>query len=85
MSEFENKFNERQIGLLKGTIQPETSEEWDWIQKHASAILSEESDKNRVYEATTVRPFKIVEVGKPLSLKKPKPRETNPDWLEREK
>lgn len=35
------EFSERQKDLLKGKIEPTTTEEWDWLQEHASDTVPE--------------------------------------------
>lgn len=35
----EAKYTERQIGLITGEVQPESNDEWNYIQDHANDIL----------------------------------------------
>ena len=61
-------FTPRELELLGG-VRPATNKEWAWQQDHANDIIPEKPGV-RTFEATT-KLFKIVPVGKPLSLHKP--------------
>ncbi|MCX6703907.1 MAG: hypothetical protein NTZ07_00465 [Candidatus Woesebacteria bacterium] len=82
MSEVDTTHTPRQIALIKGEVQPDTSEEWSYIQEHASDVLpgAGESTETKKEEPG----FVIVPPEKELNLHKPKDiGETS--WQKRDK
>jgi len=63
MAEVDTIHTPRQTGLIKGDVQPDTNEEWSYVQEHASDILPE-TDKTP--ESSR---FETVAEGTPASPK----------------
>jgi hypothetical protein len=81
MSEVDTTHTPRQIALIKGEVQPDTSEEWSYIQEHASDILPGAGEAT---ETKKEEPgFVIVPPEKELNLHKPSITGT-PSWQEQQ-
>lgn len=46
------RHTERQIALINGDIEPETNEEWAYIQKHANDLLPKDPKRTELYNIT---------------------------------
>jgi hypothetical protein len=70
MAEVDATHTLRQAALIKGEVQPDTNEEWSYVQEHTSDILS---GTDKAPETIGKGPgFVIVPHKKGLNLHKPK-------------
>lgn len=53
MTEGELKYTDRQLGLLRGTVEPDSNEEWNYIQDHANDMLPDETSARKPLVSVT--------------------------------